>query len=530
MMRPDPQKSRPHMVPHWRVHRPDRLARFHDHRRGRSLVKLAVLLTICTAAGFYFFNTFGDSKDASAEADLTEVLVHTVERGEFVSFVTESGDLESASNVEVRCEVKSAGVGGATTILEIVEEGTLVEEGDLLVQFDDAALQLSLMQQEIVVATDQAARIQAQSDLNQAKQALIEYELGTYVAEKKRLEGVQFQAELTLRDAENSLDHTRRMVKKGYRTQLQLNADQKALELARNAVDLAQINLDVLIDFTCPKMLTEFKAEIEKQEAYLTAAKYTEQLTLQRRDELAEQVRNCRIMAPSIGQVIYANDYKRRDAVVIEEGAQMREGQVIIRLPDPQNMQVDVRINDSKINQLEIGDPAEIVLDVDPELEIRGELAEIAPFPYPRSWVGAPIEYGAVVRVLNPPPNLRPGMRAKVHIYVERQADVLQVPVQSVIGRGEGHFCLIKDTQEKWDVRQLAVGANNDSFVVVDTGLMVGDQIALNPDLIWDDVADDFAPAQPLKPAPAAPKSKSPTGKPKGGKKAGGKGVAALGP
>ena len=490
---------------------------------------MVLVLAVCAGIGFFLVNSSDDSEETTADADPAQVLVHTVERGEFISLVTESGDVESASNVEVRCEVKSVG-GGPTTILEIVEEGMLVKEGDELVRFDDAALTLNLMQQEIVVATDQAARIQAESDVEQARQALIEYEQGTYVAEKKRLEGVKFQAELTLKDAENSLDHTRRMVKKGYRTQLQLNADQKALELARNAVDLANINLDVLKDFTYEKMIKGFKAEIDKQEAYLTAAKYTEQLTLQRRDELAQQVSNCRVLAPADGQVIYANDYKRRDVVVIEEGAQLREGQVIIRLPDPRNMQVDVRINDSKIDQLEIGDPAEIVLDVDPELEIRGELAEIAPFPYPRSWPGAPIEYGAVVRILDPPAKLRPGMRAKIHIYVERADDVLQVPIQSVVGRGEGHYCLIKDIRQQWDVRQLTVGSNNDSFVVVENGLTVGDQIALNPDLIWDDVADGFAPPEPLKQAPATPKSKSPTGKPKSGKKAGGKGVASLNP
>ena len=37
----------------------------------------------------------------------------------------------------------------------------------------------------------------------------------------------------------------------------------------------------------------------------------------------------------------------------------------------------------------------------------------------------------------------------------------------------------------------LDVGPDNDGYVVINGGLEVGEQIALNPDLIWDDVVDD---------------------------------------
>ena len=35
------------------------------------------------------------------------------------------------------------------------------------------------------------------------------------------------------------------------------------------------------------------------------------------------------------------------------------------------------------------------------------------------------------------------------------------------------------------------IGLNNDNFVVVKGGLTEGDQVALNPDLLWDDVAGE---------------------------------------
>ena len=36
------------------------------------------------------------------------------------------------------------------------------------------------------------------------------------------------------------------------------------------------------------------------------------------------------------------------------------------------------------------------------------------------------------------------------------------------------------------------MGPNNDSFVVVEKGLAVGDQVALNPELLWEDSTRDI--------------------------------------
>ena len=65
------------------------------------------------------------------------LLLHSVERSKFEAFVTEPGDIVSSSNVEVRCAVESRGSAGVT-IVSLCEEGTEVEKGDLLVQFDDS--------------------------------------------------------------------------------------------------------------------------------------------------------------------------------------------------------------------------------------------------------------------------------------------------------------------------------------------------------------------------------------------------------
>ena len=175
------------------------------------------------------------------------------------------------------------------------------------------------------------------------------------------------------------------------------------------------------------------------------------------------------------------------------------------RLPDPTQMRVAAKINDSKLNRIQVGNSARIVLDINPDLPLSGELAEINPFPFPRRWHGAPIEYGAKITVKNPPRDLRPGQRVKVHIFVAHKDDALQAPIQSVVERDGKHYCLVRSQKPTWELRQVTVGPNNDSFVVVETGLKVGDEVAINPELLWDDSAGDIPePGQDSTPPGAA--------------------------
>ena len=453
-------------------------------RRGQILLN-AIVGLVLAACSVLAFLSLSDS-DGSEDGDSGPILTHTVARDDFEVIVTETGDLESASNEEVRCEVKAQG-GGGTTIIEIVEEGTIVKQDDVLVRFDSSAIELTLTQQEIVTATDEAGVIDAESELLKAEKALEEYRNGTFLVEKETLEGELFQAESFLKSTQDSLTHTERMFKKGYASKTQLEAEQLAVEMARKSAQVSKIKLRVLDEYTYSKMVGELEANVKKSRAVLKAAKHTLTLSEKRRDELLEQVAACEIKAPSDGQVVYAND-TRRD-IVIDEGVQIRQGQVVVRLPDPSQMQVDTKINDTKINKVSVGSTCEITLDVNPDLLIHGKLIHIEPFPGPRRWHGAPIEYGATVEIIDPPSSLRPGQRAKINIISDRRTEVLQVPVQTVIIENSQHYCVLK-TNAGWNAQPVSVSANNDSFAVIDEGLTEGDQVALNPEVLWDEISD----------------------------------------
>ncbi|HBV65527.1 MAG TPA: hypothetical protein DEF45_21185 [Rhodopirellula sp.] len=441
--------------------------------------RVSVIIPVALCGAILLLVAFSRKEGIWTQQAEQTLLLHSVERSKFEAFVTEPGDIVSSSNVEVRCEVESRGSAGVT-IVSLCEEGTEVKKGDLLVQFDDSVLQNELIAQQIVVAKDKSALIQAESNLANAERTLREYVEGLFQQEVETLESAVFVTEEDLRRKELELASNRRMAAKGILNQLQVSAGEFALEKSRKDVAASKRALDVFKNFTRERKVGEFTAEIEKQKANVEAAEFTQKLSNQKLREITEQIDHCTIHAPAAGQVVYANERQRGEPVVIEEGSQIRFNQMVARLPDIKKMQVDVKINESHINRVSPGMRAEITLDADPEKVLFGEVNRVAPYPFPMRWHGAPLEYGVEVAIEDPPSTIRPGLRAKVRIFFEAETSALQVPLAAVIAHEQLHYCLVRDG-DGWDPRPITIGPNNNNQVVVIEGITEGDQVALTP-------------------------------------------------
>lgn len=414
-------------------------------------------------------------------------------RGEFISSVIESGDVDSSKNVEIRCRVKSQGRAG-TAILEIVPEGTFVKKGDFLVQLDDSVLVDEVTEQKITEATDKAEVIQAKQDLDTAVRVLEEYKNGTYEQERATLEAEKALAEEMLRRAGDYQVYSENLNRKGYITKTQLDADKFAVVKAEKDLTLAAQKLSLFEKYTRDRMISEFSAEIEKQKANLEAAEFKLKLSQFRVKELQQQVDNCRIVAPNDGMVVYANDLDRgENALVIEEGVLVRDGQPIIRMPDTTHMQVKANVSESKISLIQAGQSAIVRLDTDREIVVAGKVRQVATFPVPRRWFQAPVEYEVFVDITEANPAIRPGLRAKVEVVVERIDDAIQSPVSALV-RDDDKFYVLVSKPNEIDVRRVEVGPANFRNIVITAGLQPGEKVILDPETYWPKVKSRVAP------------------------------------
>jgi HlyD family secretion protein len=450
-------------------------------RRGNTILSfLGLLVAALVIGGVVWFTMFRGEKTKGPGP-----LVRQVSRGPYDSVVLEQGEVESSSNVEIRCEVKSRN-GGGITILEVVPEGSLVKEGDLLVRLDSSALDQELVQQKIVVNTSQALLVQSQNTLEAAKIARKEYLEGTFKQEEKLYLGEVFLAEQNLRSAQLSFDSAQRLAAKGIISPLQLEGAKYGVDNARNQLDAAQTKVDVLRKYTKEKMLKQFDSDIATAEAKVRSDESSLQLELDKLKDIEDQIAKCTIRAPQNGQVVYANKYSSGRSgssaeFVVEAGAMVREQQPIIRLPDSNNMQVKALINEARVTKVRPGLPVTIRVDALKDEIMQGVVIKVNQYAEPSSWSSGSVKkYAAFIRILNPPPALRTGMNAEVRIHVETRPDALQIPVQALVDH-KGHYFVLVQNGDSYETREVTVGSTNDKVAVIDKGLTEGDFVVLNP-------------------------------------------------
>ncbi|MEX0675669.1 MAG: HlyD family efflux transporter periplasmic adaptor subunit [Pirellulales bacterium] len=497
----------------------DSPARRSPLRRRGSLTGQLVLFTAVAGAAsigsavWYIRPFSGATEDGSA-------LVERVVRGTFEHDIVERGELESSNNVLVRCEVQSRTTGtNGVKIIEIVPEGTVVKTGDSLIRFDDAALQAERTTQLINVGSAEAAAAQSQNDLETAVISRKEYEFGEFETEREKILGEKLVASQATIHAEESVAHSKKMLRRGYIPKLQLQSDEFRLAKAQSDLRAAEVKFHALVEYTRPKKISELDSKVKTSEAKLKSDEAKLALERQKLQVLDEQIAKCVVKAPVDGQVIY--DHERDDwggsEYQIKQGAVIHEQRVVIRLPDPKKMQVVAKVAEARIDRIKVGMPAKFEVEGLPDVKLTGKVTRVNEYPASENWFNATVkEYATTVEVFEPPAGLRPGMTAKVAIRVETIADALQVPIQSVVEREGKYYCL-RRSGAAIEPCEVVVGATNEKFIVIRDGVKVDDEVLLNPRARLADVnmqdAALIAQAHPDKPRQGEADRK-PTGAP----------------
>ena len=447
-----------------------------EPRKSRWLGRSLLLLGL---AGLVTVILWGSQRylRASNEDNASMILTHDVTRGDLMVTVTEDGNVESASNVEIKCKV-----AGGSSILWIVPDGSTVKKGDRLVELDSSSLDEQINQQRIVYEKARSTKIQADKAFEVAKLAVREYLEGTFKKEEQDADALITISLENLRSAQNSFEHGSKMFRKGFVSSLELETQKFGVERAELELDSARTAKEVLVNFTKVKMLQDLESQRDTAEAQMKSETAAFQLEESRLKRLEDQLTNSAILAPQPGMVVYANERSGRfgqNQASIEEGAAVRERQTILRLPDLSQMQVKVNVHESKVDQLDVGMRASIrILD----RVVTGQVTSIANQPEPTGFFSANVkEYATVVRVDGEPEGLRPGMTAEVEILVAHVNDVITIPVVSVVERRGKYYAWVRKSDGTAEKRNLVLGYSNDKFIEVKDGVAAGETVFLNP-------------------------------------------------
>jgi len=474
-------------------------------RRGQFSVgplTLVTLLSFTVVSGGYWW-WISQSGDQRA----TNAILHTMTRDNFVLEVIERGEIQSAGLNEVRSLVKSKNTAGVA-ILRIVAEGTEVQEGDFLVELDSSTLKEERTTQQIVVTQVAALVVEARNLYETAQIARREYLDGIYVQEHQTIESEVFVAEENLNRAMEYYEYSKKLAAKGYVNELQLEADQFAVEKSAKELEAAKTKLLVLDEYTKAKTSKQLDSDIAITNAKWEAQKHSYELELEKLQDLEEQIGQCTIVAPRDGIVLYAHEQNHRgdNNFIVEEGTMVRERQAIIHLPDPTSMEVELTINESLIQYVKKGMPVKVKPVGLGDLVLKGTVKKVNQYAEPSGWRKANVkEYKAFVAIDNPSPELRAGLTASVVIRCAQVRNALQTPVQAVYSHGNQFYCFVFDDGH-WEAREVKCGPTNDRFFVIESGLGEGDRIALNPRRYLDQVRlPELPPEQQQRAVPQPP-------------------------
>ncbi len=442
----------------------------------------------------------------------SNIITAPATRGELVITVSERGELESSKSTDVLCEIE-----GGAKIATIIEPGTLVKKGEELCKFDVNQLNESIGKQEVLWEQADGKAKAAQSDFEAQKDKSAQeiakaelayklakldndsYEVGEYQVELDKRKGAIELAKKELQEAEDNLEFTRELAKKGLAQLEQVRVQELGVENKKYLYKQQQADLMVFETFTKTRKMTELKgkadeakmvldqtkkiqaAALAKAETDMKAAAKTADLEKKQFDRVREQLSKSVLVAPQDGIVIYARRrYWDEGDSGIRPGAQVFFQQPILTLPDLNRMQVKVRVHESVVKKVQKGQTATLQIEALPGVVLHGTVVSIATQAQ-QQWRSGVKEYETVVSVDDLPPNagLRPGMSADVKILLKTVPDALTVPVQAVTEFDSKHVVYV-ETALGVERREVKVGENNETLVQILEGLAEGERVALD--------------------------------------------------
>jgi HlyD family secretion protein len=370
-----------------------------------------------------------------------------VARGEFVDVVELRSDIRPVRSVVVSAPAQA----GELQIVRLVKNGTKVNAGDVVVEFDATALKrqevdrrAELKQQEAELEQRRAQSrmaeeasatnlMRAQFDVNRAKLDVVDRD---FVA-RIELE----LARLTLSDAEQRL----------------LEAEKR--QISDRAVQATELNRRIR------------RRDRERQEL----------------ERVQGVIASLQVRAPSAGTVsLMPNGRFGRmmgNPQDFREGDRAWGGAAILELPDLSSVHLTARLDEADRGRVEVAQTATVHLDAVPDKVYDSKVSKIsilARVDFSTSWPPTR-DFDLQLDMRDPDTRIKPGMSATVRIAVARLPNVLVVPSQAV-SLVNGRPTVYVQTSRGFDARPVVILKRGREQVALASGVEAGDRLALgNP-------------------------------------------------
>ncbi|WP_435022050.1 efflux RND transporter periplasmic adaptor subunit [Tundrisphaera sp. TA3] len=420
-----------------------------------------------------------------------------VYRTDLGAVLTTSGQTESADNTIISCQLErldfrtsgGAGMstGGASVIIDVVDEGTMVKKDDVICRLDASDYEELVRQQEIKVDQARAALLQTQLDFEVAELGVREYTEGLLKQSMENLSGQIVFDQSNLERTVDRLAWTTRMLEKGYASLSQRTTAERAVTQANLKLIASKWQMHLFERFGRPKSLKSLQANVEKCRYGLISNERRLTRMTERLDYYKQMVDFCTIRAPHDGFLIYASDPYRSGNYRLEPGATVRQSQKLFFLPNLDQMNLLTYLHESVAQRVQAGMVVRAKIEGLGARTLTGRVLSVAPLPVAASsgWLSSgEVKYFiGVVKLDESPPGMRPGLTAQVEIDIDRREDVLAIPSEALAIRDGREVCYVAG-QDGLERRSITIGQSTKDFLEVTSGLNEGEEVVMQPEQI----------------------------------------------
>lgn len=398
--------------------------------KGKKLAKKIIFIVITILLAVLIIRSCIVSRDN------TTYMEETVRIQDITTYYTFSGNIEAESSQSVF----SQGILSVKTFH--VKEGDMVEEGDLLLEFDDSTITDNLEQ--------------ARSNIEIAR---INYEKAKGAGKQQQLvqvENALTSAQMAYNNASSNLERMTELYNNGIISKVELDQAQDAYDNALVSLDSAKKNLDLT------KEMVEQNIRTAQQQLKQAEAAY---------NNLAKQLEDTKIYAEIGGEV---------DKIYVEENDSLVMGTKIMDIVNYNDLQVTIKVDEYDLSAVTPGEEAEVIINA-LNKTIKGKIDEISR----QALVVNGVSYFPTSIILESHEDLRVGMSVEVKILNHNVKDAVTVSMKALQFDNENKpFVYCRDSEGNVTARYVDVGVNDGTVAEIISGVEPG-EIILVPNRMY---------------------------------------------
>ncbi len=201
-----------------------------------------------------------------------------------------------------------------------------------------------------------------------------------------------------------------------------------------------------------------------------------------RYDQTLDAYQKTKIYAPISGKIMKLNIEEGETAVM---GTMNYAGTVLATIADMSRLIGVVKIDETEVPQVKLGQEAEVIADALPDSVFKGIVTKVGLMPITSITTTEKMtDFEVEIELKNFSSNLRPGMNVKAEIITNKKTDILVVPIQAV-GKRKIENKLTESIfvvqNSKALLKEIQTGISSDTEIEIISGVNEGDTVISGP-------------------------------------------------